>query len=93
LQLPLAAEDALMAARLWPHPSVGPAKLRGGALYYDVERPGWEREVWLLVCGELLRCEGRSSEPLACLRLACAFGALGPMCVRPRLKLRRRRRA
>lgn len=91
--LPLAAEDALMAAGLWPHPSAGPAKLHGGALYYDAQRPGWEREVWLLVCSELLRRAGRSSEPAACVRLALAFGALGPVRAHSRPKPRRKRRA
>jgi hypothetical protein len=93
LQLPLGAEDALFAAELWPHPSIGPARLDGGALYYDARRSDWEREVWLLVCGELLRRAGRSAEPAACLRLASAFGAFSPArtrtCTRPRRVKRR----
>lgn len=82
LMLPISAEVALAAAGLWPVPWYGAARLVRSALYYDRTRRGWEREVWLLVCGELLRREGRDDGPDACCALARAFGAMGPVVVR-----------
>lgn len=86
---PFSAEVAAVEAGLLLCPSTGPATLspleptseRGGALRcrgtlrYDKARPGWEREVWSLVCGMLLRRAEASDTPRARVELALELGA------------------
>lgn len=86
---PFSAEVAAVEAGLLLCPSTGPATLvpaqpggeRGGplrdrgVLRYDESRPGWEREVWSLVCGALLRRAGVADTPGARIDLAHELGA------------------
>ena len=74
LELPICAEVALRAADLSPLPSQGPATLVGEVLRYDTTRPGWEREVWSLVCGYLLRRYELPDKYDARIALAQVFG-------------------
>jgi len=85
LTFPLRADVALYAARFFPLPSPGPAGLDGNILHYDESRPGWDLEVWDLVCGRLLREAEHPDEPVYRVELARWFGvdlvhghAMGP---------------
>lgn len=79
---PFSAEVAAVEADLLLCPEWrGLAKLigiKGGirpVAFYDKTRHGWERELWSLVCGVLLRRDGSADTRDARMALALALGA------------------
>jgi hypothetical protein len=58
LNPPFSAEVAAHEAGLLLCPSKGSANLTETIVRYDESRSGWERELWAIVCGVLLRRAG-----------------------------------
>ena len=74
LKLPLRADVALYAAGFWPLPAHGPVSRDGNIVRYDEAWPGWEIDVWSIVCARVLADAGYPDGPWFRAELARAFG-------------------